>query len=77
MSNRIPIIGQKPGEPDPEVPLNLSMTHGEGTVQIMFDPPVVRMRLQPREARTLAIAMLTHAEAAENPPPIIEMPPGN
>jgi len=42
------------------------MTHEDGCVQ--FNPPVVRMRLQPREARTLAIALLSHADLAEHPP---------
>lgn len=66
-------IIQMPGKgpKDTEQPLNLTMSHEGGTVQMMFDPPVVRMRLQPREARTLAVAMLNHAELAENPPPTI------
>ena len=68
-NNRI----QMPGKPpESEQPLNLSMAHENGMVQMMFDPPVVRMRMKPREARTLAIAMLNHAELAENPPPKIE-----
>lgn len=67
--NRIQMPGRAPEDPDQK--LNLTMTHEDGTVQIMFDPPVVRMRLQPREARSLAVAMLGHADAAENPPPTI------
>ena len=64
---------QMPGKPpESEQPLNLSMNHENGCIQMMFDPPVVRMRLKPREARTLAIAMLNHADLAENPPPKIE-----
>jgi hypothetical protein len=64
---------QMPGKPiETEQPLNLTMGHEGGCVQMMFDPPVVRMRLKPKEARTLAIAMLNHADLAENPPPKIE-----
>lgn len=68
-NNRIQMPGKPPQET--EQSLNLSMAHEGGTVQVMFDPPVVRMRLQPREARSLAVAMLNHAELAENPPPTI------
>jgi len=68
-NNRIHVPGKPP---ESEQPLNLSMGHENGMVQMMFDPPVVRMRMKPREARTLAIAMLNHAELAENPPPKIE-----
>jgi hypothetical protein len=62
-----------PGKPvETEQPLNLSMSHENGFIQMEFNPPIVRMRLRPREARELAIAMLTHAQAAENPPPKID-----
>jgi len=60
-----------PGQPPKgdDQPLNLTMTHENGCVQMVFNPPIVRMRLQPREARELAIAMLSHAQLAEMPPP--------
>jgi hypothetical protein len=67
--NRIHTPGQPPAPT--EQPLNLGMTHEGGCVQMTFNPPVVRMRLQPREARTLAIALLSHADLAEHPPIII------
>lgn len=69
-NNRIQMPGKPPEDSDQK--LNLTMGHEDGTVQMMFDPPIVRMRMKPREARELAIAMLQHAELAENPPPTIE-----
>lgn len=73
-NNRIPILG-KPDE-NHEQPLKLDMTNEPGFVKVSFDPPVVRMMLKPREARTLAMGLLGHADAAEYPPTIIT-PPGN
>lgn len=69
-NNRIQIPGQ--GPKDNEQPVRIDMIHIAGLVQLRFDPPIVRMRLQPHEARSLAIAMLTHAEKAEYPEPKIE-----
>lgn len=71
-NNRIIDLNKKPD--DSNVPVKIDMSHKDGVVQILFDPAILRMRLRPREARSLAIAMLTHAELAENPPPIIEVP---
>jgi len=34
---------------------------------MMFNPPITRMRLKPREARALAVSMLLHADQAEYP----------
>jgi hypothetical protein len=48
------------------------MTHVNGTVQLMFNPPISRMRMKPREARALAMSMLLHADQAEYPEPKIE-----
>ena len=68
-NNRI----HRPGQPpESEQPVNIQMTHENGTVQIMFNPPIARMRLKPREARALAVSMLIHADQAEYPSPIIE-----
>jgi hypothetical protein len=63
----------RPGQPpETEQPVKIDMQHCAGLVMLEFNPPIVRMRLQPREARALAVAMLTHADMAEYPP---EMPP--
>lgn|GEM_PF-5133660 len=70
-NNRI----QTPGNPpESEQPVKIDMTHLGGIVQILFNPPIVRMRMKPREARALAIAMLQHAEQAENPDPTLLTP---
>lgn len=59
---------QMPGKPpESEQPVNISMGHEGGNVQMMFNPPITRMRLKPREARALAISMLLHADQAEYP----------
>lgn len=68
-NNRIQMPGR---QPESEQPVKIDMTALGGVVQITFDPPIVRARFKPREARELAIAMLQHAELAENPPPKIE-----
>lgn len=59
-------------QPESETPVNIQMTHENGTVQMMFNPPITRMRLKPREARALAVSMLLHADQAEYPEPKIE-----
>ncbi len=52
-------------EDQPEdIPLKLDMTVENGLVTMRFEPPVVRMRLAPREARVLAMGLLQHAERA-------------
>lgn len=67
---------QMPGKPpESDQPININMTSAGGVVQILFDPPAVRLKFTPRSARLLAVALLGHADAAENPPPIIENPP--
>jgi citrate synthase len=58
--------------PGTEQPVNIEMTHAGGFVQMMFNPPITRMRLRPREARALAVSMLLHADQAEYPEPKIE-----
>lgn len=68
-NNRIHLPGR---QPESEQPVNIQMTHENGTVQMMFKPPIARMRLKPREARALAISMLLHADQAEYPEPRIE-----
>ena len=68
-NNRIHVPGKPPGS---EQPVNIQMSHEGGAVQVMFNPPIVRMRLKPREARELAIQMLLHADQAEYPPKIIK-----
>lgn len=68
----------RPGQPpETEQPVNMTMAHENGFVQFGFNPPIVRMRLRPREARALAVAMLTHADMAEYPPepPVEEVNP--
>lgn len=68
-NNRI----QMPGKPpESEQPVNIEMGHGGGMVQMIFNPPITRMRLKPREARALAVSMLLHADQAEYPEPRIE-----
>ena len=67
--NRIQVPGK---HPESEQPVNIQMTHVDGTVQMMFEPPMVRMKLRPREARALAVSMLLHADQAEYPEPKIE-----
>lgn len=63
-NNRI----QRPGKPpESEQPVNIQMAHADGTVQMMFEPPITRMRMKPREARALAVSMLIHADQAEYP----------
>ena len=68
-NNRIQMPGK---QPESEQPVNIQMAHADGTVQMMFNPPITRMRLKPREARALAVSMLLHADQAEYPSPIIE-----
>lgn len=68
-NNRIQMPGR---QPESEQPVNIQMTHENGTVQMQFNPPIARMRLKPREARALAVSMLLHADQAEYPAPIIE-----
>jgi hypothetical protein len=68
-NNRI----HRPGKPpESEQPVNIQMSHEGGTVQMMFEPPITRMRMKPREARALAVSMLLHADQAEYPAPTIE-----
>ena len=67
-NNRIHVPGK---DPESEQPVNMQMSHADGTVQMVFNPPIVRMRLKPREARALAVSMLLHADQAEYPPKII------
>jgi len=71
--NRIQVPGKPP---ESDQPVKIDMTHANGTVQMMFNPPIVRMHLKPREARALAVSMLLHADQAEYPPPTIEAPRG-
>lgn len=71
-NNRIQVPGKGPN--DTEQPLKIGMANADGLVHMMFDPPCVRLRLKPREARSLAIALWGHADSAENPPPIIVAP---
>ena len=63
-NNRIQMPGK---QPESEQPVKIDMTHIGGVVQMNFDPPIVRMRLKPREARALAVSMLLHADQAEYP----------
>jgi hypothetical protein len=63
-NNRIQMPGR---QPDSEQPVNILMSHEGSTVQMMFNPPITRMRLKPREARALAVSMLLHADQAEYP----------
>lgn len=64
--NRIHVPGK---EPESEQPVNIKMDDANGFVNLSFDPPIVRMRLRPREARALAVTMLLHADQAEYPQP--------
>jgi len=68
-NNRIHMPGQPPNS---EQPVNIQMSHEGGVVHMLFNPPIARMRLKPREARALAISMLLHADQAEYPTPIIK-----
>jgi len=68
-NNRIHLPGR---QPESEQPVKIEMGHANGTVQMMFNPPITRMRLKPREARALAVSMLLHADQAEYPSPIVE-----
>jgi len=70
-NNRIHTLGKPP---DSEQPVNIQMANANGVVEMLFEPPITRMRLKPREARALAISMLIHADQAENPPPTILTP---
>ena len=63
-NNRIQMPGK---QPESEQPVNIQMAHGNGIVEIMFNPPITRMRMKPREARALAVSMLLHADQAEYP----------
>lgn len=63
----IPIIGQNPGD-TPECPLELKMECQIGFVLIHFNPPAMRMKMTPRDARAWAVGLLQYADAAENPP---------
>lgn len=68
--NRIQMPGQ--GPKDSDQPVKINMGSNNGIVEILFNPSITRMRMKPREARSLAIALLGHADSAENPPPVIE-----
>lgn len=72
MSDDNRIVDLKKPDGGGDVPLNFGMSNEPGFVKMTFDPPVLRMRMKPREARTIAIAMLQHAEMAENPPSLIQ-----
>lgn len=65
-NNRIHVPGKAP---ESEQPVNIKMEDADGFVHLAFDPPIVRMRLKPREARALAISMMLHADQAEYPAP--------
>lgn len=69
--NRIHVPGK---EPVTEQPVNIQMGASDGFVHMIFNPPISRMRLRPREARALAITMMMHADQAEYPDP--PQPPG-
>jgi hypothetical protein len=63
------IVRPLPNPNDPvaqNIPLKLDMTNEPGFVKMTFDPPIMRMRLRPSEARQLAIGLLNHAESAEH-----------
>lgn len=68
-NNRIQMPGR---QPESEQPVNIEMGHGNGVIEMKFNPPITRMRLKPREARALAVSMLLHADQAEYPEPKIE-----
>lgn len=68
-NNRIQMPGR---QPESEQPVNISMANGNGIVEMIFNPPITRMRLKPRECRALAVSMLIHADQAEYPEPKIE-----
>jgi hypothetical protein len=63
-NNRIHVPGR---QPESEQPVNIQMGHSNGVVEMVFNPPITRMRLKPREARALAVSMLLHADQAEYP----------
>lgn len=73
--NRIHVPGQIPEEKIQAC--NIGMTNFPGVIEMTFEPPITRMRLRPREARNLALALLGHADAAEYPatPPVPLQPP--
>lgn len=64
---------QMPGKPpESEQPVNIQLGHANGVIEMVFNPPIARMRLKPREARALAVSMLLHADQSEYPEPKIE-----
>ena len=60
--NRVP-------QPPVNVPIKINMGAGPGVVQILFDPPAVRLSFDPKSARDFAIAVLNNVQMAELPPP--------
>jgi hypothetical protein len=61
--NRIHTPGRPP---DGDGAVKIGMGHDLGKVTITFDPAIVRVRFRPREARDLAMALLSHAQQAED-----------
>lgn len=55
--------------PASNVPIKISMGSGPGVVQIMFDPPAVRLAFDAKGARDFAIAILNNCQIADMPPP--------
>ncbi len=55
--------------PVKNVPIKINMGAGPGIVQILFDPPAVRLSFDPKSARDFAIAILNNCQIAELPPP--------
>lgn len=55
--------------PAENVPVKISMGSGPGIVQLLFDPPAVRVAFTPKDARDFAIAILNNVQMAEQPPP--------
>ena len=60
--NRVP-------QPPVNVPVMINMGAGPGVVQIMFDPPAVRLSFDAKSARDFAIAILKNVQLCEMPPP--------
>ena len=55
--------------PPANVPIKINMGAGPGVVQILFDPPAVRLSFDPKAARDFAIGILNNVQIAEMPPP--------
>lgn len=64
-----PDLSRRMNGPAVNVPIKISMGVAPGAIQILFDPPAVRLTFEPKSARDFAIAILNNVQIAEMPPP--------